>query len=73
MPHDEITILDIVQAAKLATEFVADSGDREGFLRDRKTQAAVLHQLVTVGEAVKRLSHHFGAAHGNTPWMPRSK
>lgn len=69
MPRDEITILDIVHAAKLATEFAADSGDREGFLQDRKTQAAVLHQLMIVGEAVKRLSADFRAAHGDTPWM----
>jgi uncharacterized protein with HEPN domain len=39
-----------------------------GFLGDAKTQSAVLHQLLIVGEAVKRLSPEFRAAHPAVPW-----
>jgi uncharacterized protein with HEPN domain len=31
--------------------------DRDGFLGDQKTISAVCHQLIVIGEAVKRLEH----------------
>ena len=67
MQRDQVTLLDIARAARLAADFVADM-DREAFLADTKTQSAVLHQLLVVGEAVKRLSDEFRAAHAETPW-----
>ena len=39
------------------------------FLRDIKTQSAILHQLLVVGEAVKRLSDDFRAEHPEIPWV----
>jgi uncharacterized protein with HEPN domain len=33
-----------------------------------KTQSAVLHQLLVLGEAVKRLSGDFRDAHPEVPW-----
>jgi uncharacterized protein with HEPN domain len=38
------------------------------FLGDAKTQSAVLHQLLIIGEAVKRISPEFRAAHPEVPW-----
>ncbi len=67
MPHDDATLLDIIRAARLATESVTGM-DYATFARDTKTQSAVLHQLMVVGEAVKRLSPEFQAAHPDTPW-----
>ena len=67
MQRDQVTLLDIARAARLAAEFVADM-DREVFLADTKTLSAVLHQLLVMGEAVKRLSDEFRAAHAETPW-----
>ncbi len=67
MPHDDVAILDIVKAAKLAIAFVHGMGV-DGFTRDKKTQSAVLHQLLILGEAVKRLSAEFRAAHPDPPW-----
>jgi uncharacterized protein with HEPN domain len=45
----------------------------DGFCRrwkitEPKTQSAVLLQLLLVGEAVKRLSEGFRAAHPEVPW-----
>ena len=42
--------------------------EKAAFLEDAKTQSAVLHQLLIVGEAVKRLSPEFRAAHPDVPW-----
>ena len=58
MQRGVVTLLDIVQAAQLVLEFVQGM-DKATFERDLKTQSAVLHQLMVVGEAVKRLSPDF--------------
>ena len=55
MQRDAASLLDIVQAAELIVEFMQGI-DRAAFERDLKTQSAVLHQLMVMGEAVKRLS-----------------
>ena len=62
MPRDDANLLDILKAARLAIEFRVPA-DKEEFLGDAKTQSAVLHQLLIIGEAVKRLSPEFRAAH----------
>ena len=41
---------------------------KEAFLTDLKTQSAVLHQLVILGEAVKRLPTEFRAQHRDVTW-----
>lgn len=67
MPRDEATLLDIVQAARLVIEFKRGMG-KPAFLEDAKTQSAILHQLMVIGEAVKRLSQDFRARHPQIPW-----
>lgn len=67
MWRDEATLLDILRAAHLALNF-RGSLDRTGFLSDLKTQAAVLHELLVLGEAVKRLSSEFRDRHQDIPW-----
>jgi len=42
--------------------------DKAAFLQDIKTQSAVLHQLMVMGEAVKRLSQDFRSHHPEIPW-----
>jgi uncharacterized protein with HEPN domain len=51
----------------LAIEFRGQA-DKTDFLADLKTQSAVLHQLLIIGEAAKRLSADFRAAHPEVPW-----
>ena len=66
MPRNETALLDILRAARLAVQFKGDL-DKEGFLDDLKTQSAILHQLLLLGEAVKRLSEEFRARHPDVP------
>lgn len=65
--RDQATLVDILRACNLARQFVAGL-DREAFLQDEKTQAAVLHEITIVGEAVKRLSGDFHDAQPKIPW-----
>ena len=69
MPRDDANLLDILKAARLAIEFRGPA-DKEAFLADAKTQSAVLHQLLVIGEAVKRLSPEFREVHPVTSDLP---
>jgi uncharacterized protein with HEPN domain len=62
MRRDEATLLDIATAARLVLEF-KEGMDKAAFLDDVKTQSSILHQLMVMGEAVKRLSDDFRGRH----------
>jgi uncharacterized protein with HEPN domain len=64
---EEVTLLQIAHAAELIAEFIAGF-DRDLFGQDSRTQSAVLHQLLIIGEAVKRLSPEFCGQHPGIPW-----
>ncbi|MGE3106768.1 MAG: DUF86 domain-containing protein [Phycisphaerales bacterium] len=59
--------MDIGRAARLAMEFVRGMTTSE-FMGDAKSQSAVIHQLMLLGEATKRLSQSFRVAHPSVPW-----
>ena len=42
--------------------------NKRAFLDDAKTQSAILHQLLILGEAAKRLSQEFREQHEKIPW-----
>jgi len=67
MSRDEATLIDILGAAQLILQFKANA-DSDSFSRDPKTQSAILHQLLILGEAIKRLSDAFRSAHPEIPW-----
>jgi uncharacterized protein with HEPN domain len=67
LSRDDAHLLDILSAARLAIQFKG-AADKAEFLEDAKTQSAVLHQLLIIGEAVKRISPEFRAAHPEAPW-----
>ena len=67
MPRDEATLLDMLRAARLALQF-RDRLNKVGFLGDLKTQAAVLHELLVLGEAAKRLSPERRSQNPDIPW-----
>jgi uncharacterized protein with HEPN domain len=67
MQRDEATLLDIATAARLVQAFTQGL-EKETFLKDYKTQSAVLYQLIVMGEAVKRLSDELRAQHLDIPW-----
>jgi uncharacterized protein with HEPN domain len=69
MSHDKdtATLLDIARAARLIEDFKGDLS-KAAFLEDIKTQSAILHQILIIGEAVKRLSSEFRARLTTIPW-----
>jgi uncharacterized protein with HEPN domain len=67
MTRDDASLLDIYEAGRLIQEFIADMS-KEAFLQDRKTQSAVLHKILILGEATKRISQNYRKAHPEVPW-----
>lgn len=67
MSRDEESVLDMVVAARLATQFV-EGMDRESFMKDAKTQAAVMREFEIIGEAAKRVSEPYRSAHPQIDW-----
>ena len=67
MSRDDAAILDALRACRLTVNFCAGM-DEAAFLNDLKTQSAVLHQLLLLGEGVKRLSEGFRQSHAEVPW-----
>ena len=67
MTRDDAAILDILKAARLAQSFLAGM-DRASFLADEKTQSAVVHQLLIIGEAAKRVSEALRIGQPSVPW-----
>lgn len=67
MSRDDAVVLDVLTAARRAAEFAAGL-TLEQLGADLKTQSAILHQLLVLGEAAKRLSEGFREAHSAIPW-----
>jgi uncharacterized protein with HEPN domain len=65
--RDPGTLLDIRLASERILAFVAGI-TFESFSRDVKTQSAVLHQVLIIGEAAKRLSDSLRTRHPAIPW-----
>lgn len=67
MSRDDAWLLDMATACRSIQEF-RQGLDRAGFLADSKTQSAVLHQLMILGEAAKRVSAPLRQAAPDVPW-----
>jgi uncharacterized protein with HEPN domain len=67
MSPDEVIVLDLIRAARLIMMFRQGMDEAE-FMADVKTQSAILHQLMVMGEAVKRLSMPYRDQHPHIPW-----
>ena len=68
MSRDESALLDMLAAARLIVDF-RGSLTREQFERDSRTRSAVLHQLLVLGEAAKRVSVGTRSAYPQVPWQ----
>lgn len=64
---DNTCLLDIAHAARAVVSFI-EGMDETAFRGDMKTQAAVQHQIMIIGEASKRLTPAFRDAHPDIPW-----
>ncbi len=67
LPRERNYLLDMLNAAKLAQDFVAGVS-WEDFQLDRMRQAAVTRQLVIIGEAAGRISETLRAEISEIPW-----
>lgn len=67
MSRDAATLLDMLEACRSALDFLGTM-NRAAFLADKKTRSAVLHQLLLLGEAAKRLSPGFRDRYPQIPW-----
>jgi|SRR5712671_1706883 len=68
MKRDDAAILiDIAHAAQLVVKFVGGV-EQTAFETDEMRQSAVLHQILVIGEAVKRLSPEVRSGNPEIPW-----
>ena len=67
MWRDDAWVLDMLQASRKALAFSAGL-DEAAFYSNELVQSAVVRQLTIVGEAAKRVSPEFRAAHTDVPW-----
>ena len=66
-PREQNYLLDMLNAAKLAQDFVADI-DWETFELDLMRQSAVTRQIEIIGEAARRISTETQMTIPNIPW-----
>ncbi|MDD5473206.1 MAG: DUF86 domain-containing protein [Candidatus Methanoperedens sp.] len=67
MQRDREYLLDILEAAKLALEYIGDK-TRGEFFGDLQCQDAIIRRLEIIGEAARRISEETRAAHPDLPW-----
>jgi uncharacterized protein with HEPN domain len=63
---DRLRLADRLEALEKIRGF--SPGGRASFLSDPKTQEAVAHELLKLGEAANRVSKSFRHAHAGFPW-----
>jgi uncharacterized protein with HEPN domain len=67
MSRDQQSIRDMWNAAQEILSFTIEM-DYDALKSDRRTQAAVLYEIVVIGEAANRLSPTFRTEHPAVPW-----
>lgn len=73
MTRDDVILLDVARAARLAIDFGSRVDSAEALEEDALVQSAVLHQLLVLGEAIKRLSPEFRSRHADIAWRPAAR
>ncbi len=68
MQRDKAYLLDILDAAKLAVEYVGNMSIDE-FIEDIRCQDAVIRRLEIIGEAARRISDTTKSDHPEVPWF----
>ena len=71
MSRDRDYAADILAAVHLALSYV-EGVSYEAFVDDTMRQDAVVRELLIIGEAAKRISEEFRAAHPEIPWRQMS-
>ena len=66
--NPDLDFLKVIRKAAAALVEHVSGYDQNAFESERKTQSAVLYEIVVIGEGVKRLSPEFRASHPEIPW-----
>lgn len=66
MKDDRLYLIHILEGVSRIEKYTADG--RDAFMRDSKTQDAVLRNLQTLAESTQRLSAALRAAHPDVDW-----
>jgi uncharacterized protein with HEPN domain len=72
MPRDASLLLDMANACRQIIRFL-ERMDFNQFQADSKTQSAVIHQFLIIGEVAKLLSDDFKKANPSIPWSPMAR
>lgn len=72
MRRDESLLQDMLRAAVQIEQF-KDRMDFEQFRTDAKTQSAVIHQFLLIGEIAKRLSDDFKKGRPSIRWSAMAR
>jgi uncharacterized protein with HEPN domain len=67
MQRDNAYLMDILEAARLALNYVGEK-TKEEFLNDLQCQDAVIRRIEIMGEAAGRVSEETKGAFPNLPW-----
>ena len=66
MKDDKLYLIYIVECLSRIQQYTVEGKD--GFMRDSKTQDAVLRNLQTLSESTQHISSHLKAAHDEVDW-----
>jgi hypothetical protein len=72
MQRDASLLLDMFQAASRIVQF-KDEMDFEKFRTDAKTQSALIHQFLLIGEVAKLISDDFKKSNPSIPWSAMAR
>jgi uncharacterized protein with HEPN domain len=67
MTRDPAYLLDMLNEARLVLEF-AQGMELGDLKQDRLRQRAIVHSIMIIGEAARRISQEFRDAHPKIPW-----
>ncbi len=71
-PDEKSVMIDMSCAARNIVRFTRGMA-KEEFLADRRTQAAIIYEIIILGEAAKRLPQLFREQHFDIPWAPMAR
>lgn len=68
MLRDQVYLMDILEAARLAVSYV-EGVDADRFFTDTLLQDSVIRRIEIMGEAARRISAQMKAAYPGIPWQ----
>lgn len=72
MQRNASLLLDMANACRQIIRFI-DKMEFEQFAKDQKTQSAVIHQFLIIGEVAKLLSEDFRNVNPDFPWSAMAR